>query len=383
MMAQSPTRTEPGESGNRALPMVIPQPGGPTESWLMRVMRILFGWKAASTRADLEHVLTAEQPQSGFSPEEATMLKNILSLRETRIERIMVPRADIVAVQQDISLGELVKVFKGAAHSRLVVYNDTLDDPSGMVHIRDLIAFMAAHASPRPGDADAQQPRLQLDEPSSPAWGQEQSPCAELDLANIDLRMPLVAAKIIRETLYAPPSMPALDLLAKMQATRIHLALVIDEYGGTDGLVSIEDLVELIVGDIADEHDEDEGQTVIRQTDGSFLANGRASLEDVRAVIGEQFDVGEVAEEVDTLGGYLVTKAGHVPVRGELVPGPEPFEAEVLDADPRRVKRVRIYLRKDRRPGSARDAFGRSQAARQPVTRDDPSRPNPSTARTL
>ncbi len=148
-----------------------------------------------------------------------------------------------------------------------------------------------------------------------------------------------------------------------MQATRIHLALVIDEYGGSDGLVSIEDLVELIVGDIADEHDEEEGPAVTRQADGSFLATGRASLEDVRAAIGEQFDAGEVAKEVDTLGGYLVIKAGHVPVRGELVPGPEPFEAEVLDADPRRVKRARIYLRKDRRPAGVRDLSSMARAA--------------------
>jgi CBS domain containing-hemolysin-like protein len=371
MTTPSPSRTEPSESETRALPMVIPDVAEPSEGWLTRVMRILFGWKAASTRADLELVLTGEQPQSGFSPEEATMLKNILGLRETRIERVMVPRADIVAVQQDISLGELVKIFEGATHSRLVVFNDTLDDPSGMVHIRDLIAFMVTHATQQPS-GDREQPEDPSDE-------------ADLNFANIDLAMPLVAAKIIRETLYAPPSMPALDLLAKMQATRIHLALVIDEYGGTDGLVSIEDLVELIVGDIADEHDEEEGQTVIRQADGAFIANGRASLEDVRAAIGEQFDVGEVAEEVDTIGGYLVTKAGHVPVRGELVPGPEPFETEVLDADPRRVKRVRIYLRKDRRPGAGRDAAAlppRNPAARPAASRDELNRPNSNTPRT-
>ena len=198
-----------------------------------------------------------------------------------------------------------------------------------------------------------------------------------LNFAAIDLAMPLSAAKIVREMLYAPPSMPAIDLLAKMQATRIHLALVIDEYGGSDGLVSIEDLVELIVGDIADEHDEAEGPTVTRQSDGSFLANGRASLDDVRAAIGDEFDVGEAAEEVDTLGGYLVTKAGHVPVRGELVPGPEPFEIEVLDADPRRVKRVRIYLRKDRRrPARANvPAPGAAAAARPGAARDEADRP--------
>ena len=198
--------------------------------------------------------------------------------------------------------------------------------------------------------------------------------------------MPLAAAKIVREILYAPPSMPALDLLAKMQATRIHLALVIDEYGGSDGLVSIEDLVELIVGDIADEHDEDEGPAVTRQSDGSFLANGRASLDDVRAAIGDEFDVGEVAQEVETLGGYLVTKAGHVPVRGELVPGPEPFEAEVLDADPRRVKRVKIYHRKDRRPAAARELPTLVRTPPPPPrpapSRDEANRPNPNSPRT-
>jgi CBS domain containing-hemolysin-like protein len=355
-MAQS--QPEVTDGGHLGLPMAMPERNEQPERWLTRVMRMLFGWKAASTRADLELVLTTEQTQSGFSPEEAAMLKNILGLRETRIERIMITRADIVAVQQDIALGDLVKVFEVAGHSRLVVYNDTLDDPTGMVHIRDLVAFMAARATPEPTSA---------------------GPCeqpAQLNFAKIDLSMPLLSAKIVRELVYAPPSMPALDLLAKMQATRIHLALVIDEYGGSDGLVSIEDLVELIVGDIADEHDEEEGPSVTRQADGSFLANGRASLDDVRAALGEKFDVGEVAQEVDTLGGYLVTKAGHVPVRGELVPGPEPFEAEVLDADPRRVKRVRIYLRKDRRPSTARElpAALRTPAPRPTAPRDE--RPN-------
>ena len=155
MTSQFPTRHESSESESRSLPVVIGDTAEPSEGWLTRVMRILFGWKAASTRADLELVLTADELQSGFSPTEATMLKNILSLRETRIERVMVPRADIVAVQQDIPLGELVKMFESATHSRLVVYNDTLDDPSGMIHIRDLVAFMAAHATVEPsGDRE-------------------------------------------------------------------------------------------------------------------------------------------------------------------------------------------------------------------------------------
>ncbi len=364
-MPQSTQPTVPAENDHQQILPAPPEVGPQPEGRLTRAIRDLFGWKAASTRADLEHVLTADQPQSDFSPEEAAMLKNILGLRETRIERIMVPRADIIAVQQDIALGDLVKVFQVAAHSRLVVYNDTLDDPTGMVHIRDLVAFMAARAAPAEaaeGEPDA-------------------ATAADLNFANIDLSLPLSAAKIVREILYAPPSMPVLDLLARMQATRIHLALVIDEYGGSDGLISIEDLVELIVGDIADEHDEDEVSGVTRQADGSFMATGRASLEEVRAAVGDQFDVGEVAHEVDTLGGYLVTKAGHVPVRGELVPGPEPFEAEVLDADPRRVKRVRIYLRKDRRPGAGREAPG-ARAPRATPPREEPNRPNQNTPRT-
>jgi CBS domain containing-hemolysin-like protein len=363
-------RTQQHDSERHGLPMVVPEAGELREGWLGRVMRILFGWRTAATRADLELVLTAEQPESGFSPTEAAMLKNILGLRECRIESVMVPRTDIVAVQQDMTIGELVIVFAGAGHSRLVVFNDTLDDPVGMVHIRDLLAFMAAHAAANSAAAGEPKPPPEPDGDPPPG----------LDLAKIDLSMSLKAAKIIREMLYAPPSMPALDLLAKMQATRIHLALIIDEYGGSDGLVSIEDLVELIVGDIADEHDEAETAAVTRQGDGSFLAIGRASLDDVRAVIGDEFDVGEAAQEVDTLGGYLVMRAGHVPVRGELVPGPATFEAEVLDADPRRVKRVKIYRSKDRRPGAARE---HPPVLRPPQTRPSPEeagKPNPNVA---
>lgn len=324
--------------------------------------RILFGWKAAATRADLELVLTAEQPAVGFSPEEAVMLKNILTLRECRVERVMVPRPDILAVEQDIPLGELIKIFANAGHSRFVVYNDTLDDPTGMVHIRDLLGFMAARSAADP----------------APAAQSEQPAQNELNFAKIDLSLPLRTTKIVREILYAPPSMPALDLLAKMQATRIHLALVIDEYGGTDGLVSMEDLVELIVGDIADEHDVREPPAVTRQSDGTFLADGRASLEDVRAVVGDEFDVGEAGSEVDTLSGYLVIRAGHVPVRGELVPGPESFEAEVLDADPRRIKKVKIYRRKDRRTAAPRDSSAPAKAsAPRAAPTEESNRPSP------
>jgi hemolysin (HlyC) family protein len=334
----APSRNEPtgARSERYQLPVPVPrvsEAAGNGASWFVRMLRAWFGWKPGSIRADLEVVLEAGAAgETGFSPEERAMLKNILGLRERRVEDVMVPRADIVAVQQDIVLGDLVKVFEGAGHSRLVVYNDTLDDPVGMVHIRDLIAFMASRAAVR----ESVNRRRKKPFP------------AGLDLKAVDLSVSLSSADIIRKILFVPPSMPAIDLLAKMQATRIHLALVIDEYGGTDGIVSMEDIVEQIVGDIEDEHDEAEMPAAVRQPDGSFLADARAHLEDVGHIVGPEFNVGKVAEEVDTLGGYLVLQVGRVPVRGELVPGPGGFEIEVLDADPRRVKRVRIYRGKER-----------------------------------
>jgi CBS domain containing-hemolysin-like protein len=273
-------------------------------------------------------------------------------------------------VQREIALGELMKIFESAGHSRLVVYDDTLDDAVGMVHIRDLVAFMTVRAAA-----------------SAKANTRRKRPFpAGLDLKAVDLSMPLSAAKIIREILYAPPSMPVLDLLAKMQTTRIHLALVVDEYGGSDGVVSIEDIVEQVVGDIADEHDEDTPPDVVRQSDGSFLADARASLEDLGAVVGPEFDVGEIAKEVDTLAGYVATQIGRVPVRGELVPGPGPFELEILDADPRRVKKLRIYRSPHRDNGNGdRDrpqlpAPASTAPASLPVTNDEALKLSPDAA---
>jgi CBS domain containing-hemolysin-like protein len=245
-----------------------------------------------------------------------------------------------------------MSLFESAAHSRLVVYNETLDDPEGIVHIRDLLAFMTA--------------RAHVSETGKGKTKRKKPFPAGLDLKTVDLSMPLSAANIIREILYGPPSMPVLDLLAKMQATRIHLALVVDEYGGADGVVSIEDIVEQIVGEIADEHDDEYAPGIIRQADGSFLADARASLEHVTAIVGPEFDVGELANEVDTLAGYVMTRIGRVPVRGELVPGPGPFELEVLDADPRRLKKLRIYRGVGRANG--RPAAGQAPAESEPAT---------------
>src|SRR5712672_4571086 len=286
LMADSASAT----TGQRDFPKLARRSNGLArenrESWLNRMLRGVFGWSPTSIRSDLKVLLDGTAAETGFSPDESRMLKNILSLRERRLDDLMVPRADIVAVQQDIPLGELVKVFENASYSRLVVYNDTLDEPVGMVHIRDLIAFMTARATVQPAANAA---------PAEPLP-------AGLNFAALDLAMPLSATKIIRTILFVPPSMPAIDLLAKMQATRIHLALVIDEYGGTDGLASIEDIVEEIVGAIEDEHDEATERAVVRQPDGSYVAAGRAGLEEVVALVGAEFDVGEATEEVDTLG---------------------------------------------------------------------------------
>src|SRR5215831_9245497 len=330
------------------------------DNWLGRALRTVFGWKAGSIRADLRTALEEGAGAAGFSPKESAMLRSILSLRERRVADVMVPRADIIAVQKNIALGDLLKVFASQAHSRLVVYDDTLDDAIGMVHIRDLIALMTARAVVAAAEAGGEG-----GEPLSTG----------LDLKAIDLALSLSAAKLVREILFAPPSMPVIDLLAKMQATRIHLALVVDEYGGTDGVVSMEDIVEQIVGDIADEHDEDMAPGVVRQADGSYLANARASLEDATAIIGPEFDVGEVAQEVDTLAGYVATRIGRLPVRGEIVPGPGKFEIEVLDADPRRVKRLKIYRSLDR-PARARAAGGLAVAGDPSAARDQPTSPS-------
>jgi CBS domain containing-hemolysin-like protein len=353
-------------SETRNLPALVTRPSEAahqSEGFFARLARALLGWKTGPTRADLQVVLEAAVAgETGVSPAERTMLKNILALRERRIDDVMVPRADIVAVQQDISLGELMKVFERAAHSRLVVYDDTLDDPTGMVHIRDLIACVTASAS----ESAAKNTKRKKPFP------------AGLDLKAVDLAQPLSATKIVREMLFVPPSMPALDLLAKMQARHIHLALVVDEYGGTDGIASIEDIVEQIVGDIADEHDEDVTPSIVRQPDGSFIADARASLEDVTAAVGAEFNVEEAAEEVDTIGGYLMAQVGRLPLRGELVPGPPGFEIEVLDSDPRRIKRVRIHRSKTRtltadgkrRPDTASPAIAPApgEASEQPAS---------------
>jgi CBS domain containing-hemolysin-like protein len=346
--------TDPNAVNPRNLPVPVPPAKVAVhangEGWFARALRALFGWKPDTFRSDLRSVLEGGAAAIGLSQRESAMLRNILSLRERRAVDVMIPRADIIAVQKEMPLGELMKVFESAGHSRLVVYDDTLDDAIGMVHIRDLIAYMTAHAS---------------ESAKSNTKRKKPFPTG-LDLKAINLSTPLGAAQIVREMLFVPPSMPVVDLLARMQTSRIHLALVVDEYGGADGVVSIEDIVEQIVGEIADEHDEDDAPRIFRQPDGSFIADARANLEDVMLVVGPEFKVGdEVAKEVDTLAGYIATRIGRVPVRGELVPGPGRLEIEVLDADPRRVKKLKIFVSHDV-ANLNRDPQRRVMAATQP-----------------
>src|SRR3712207_3740489 len=280
-----------------------------------------------SIRHDLEDVLAETVEDTDFSPQERAMLKNVLSFHRIRVEDVMVPRADIVAVAAETNLGELLNLFRTAGHSRLPVYGETLDDPKGMVHIRDFLDFIAMRADGGASEAGAR------DETSPPSLGQ------------IDLSMTLASANILRPVLFVPRSMPAIDLLVRMQATRTHMALVIDEYGGTDGLVSIEDLVEMVVGDIEDEHDEDATLTITQAADGTYIADARASLDEVKEMLGVDLTEEEGAEDIDTIGGFIVTLAGRVPSRSEVIVGPAGLEFEVLDADPRRVKRLRILRR--------------------------------------
>jgi CBS domain containing-hemolysin-like protein len=287
-----------------------------------------------SIRHDLEDVLSEVTEDADFSPQERAMLKNVLGFHRLRVEDVMVPRADIIAVESDIRLGDLLNMFRTAGHSRLPVYGDTLDDPKGMVHIRDFLDFIAMRAD----DRTARRRRDSDPPPVAPS------------LIRIDLAMSLNEAQILRPVLFVPRSMPALDLLVRMQATRTHMALVIDEYGGTDGLVSIEDLVEMVVGDIEDEHDDATTLAVTEGPDGTYIADARASLEEINEILGIDLSGEEDAEDIDTIGGLIVTIAGRVPARGEIVGGPANLEFEVLDADPRRIKRLRILRRQEGEP---------------------------------
>ncbi len=309
---------------------------------LLQKLKMLFGARQSTLRESLEGVLDqdARALSDALSPNERLMLRNVLHLRDLRVDDVMVPRADIDAVEISALIGDLLKEFRAAGHSRLPVYRESLDEPVGMVHIKDLMGWITAQAE------------LTDDERAN----RRTPPSNGLELRKVALKTPVEKTDLVRDVLFVPPSMPAGDLLVKMQATRMHLAIVVDEYGGTDGLVSIEDLVEQIVGDIEDEHDEEAAPMMVPTEDGGFIADARVPLEELSTAIGDGLDIGDLVEEIDTLGGLISSRAGRVPVRGELVAFPGGFEFEVLDADPRRVKRVRIH----RRAAAEPQAEGRS-----------------------
>ncbi len=237
--------------------------------------------------------------EEALGEDERTLLANILSVRDRSAEDVMVPRADIVAVDIEATLAEVIDVITSTGHSRLPVYRDTLDDAIGMVHIKDVLAWRGRDS------------QFQL-------------------------------SKLLRRVLFVAPSMQVLQLLLEMRASRTHMALVVDEFGGVDGLITIEDLVEEIVGEITDEHEKHDEPAVHRLPDGSLDADARVPVEALEEQVGGLLSE-EERDEIDTLGGLVVSLAGRVPVRGELIRHPSGLEFEVLEADPRRIKRVRVH----------------------------------------
>jgi len=272
---------------------------------------------AHSPMRRLRDLLKRQDPTAPVTPEvsdlsEQRMVTAAERFHRLRVDDVMVPRADIVAIDSTSTLTELSKAFKDAGHSRLPVYKETLDDPTGMVHIKDLLPYLMLDAKGRTNKTYPDKKILQY---------------------------------IKREVLFVPPSMLAQDLLRRMQGRRIHMAVVVDEYGGTDGLVTIEDLVETIVGDIDDEHDEREPEVQIVTGKGGrsvWEADARIHIDDFEEALGRDFATPDEEDDVDTLGGLIFTLAGRVPERGEIIRHDSGLEFEVIDADSRRVKRLRI-----------------------------------------
>jgi magnesium and cobalt transporter len=262
-------------------------------------IRGLFGFRRKPTAAETAAV--AEAAKEDGAPQ--VMRLGLAEFEKLRVFDVMVPRAEIKAVEAGTEFPDLLKVFAEVTHSRLPVFRETLDDPIGFVHIKDVVSELAKDTPP---------PKRPLE-------------------------------RLHREVLYVPPSMKLTDLLVKMQATRIHLALVVDEYGGTDGLVSLEDLVEVIVGDIEDEHDDDDPM-FIRRSARIWEVDARMEVEEFAEESGVDLGLTDSDAEIDTLGGIAVALAGKVPLRGEVLRHPGGAELEVMEADTRRVRRLKLRL---------------------------------------
>jgi CBS domain containing-hemolysin-like protein len=328
----------------------------PSHSWLA-ALRARLGLPGAPTlRAMLEDALKGTGDDRAFSAEEREMLLRILRFGALRVVDVMVPRADIIAVDENEPVLELLKTFDAAGVSRLPLFRETLDDPRGMVHVKDVMRWLIGEALGRPAsEGHVQSAQVRAAAADRPALA---AVVPELGRAN--LGKPIASTKLRRPMIFVPPSMPAANLLIRMQSTHIHMALVVDEYGGTDGLVTIEDLVEQIVGEIEDEHDEAEAANIAQDPKLGLVTAARTPVRELESHLGIKLLKPEEEADIDTLGGLVFALLGRVPARGELIRHPAGLEFEVLDADPRRVKKLRIH-----RPGSGpkqKDAGGSAKA---------------------
>ena len=272
---------------------------------LRRLWRLWFGLR----RAPPPHTSSDLGAVESSTPDRVDQAKAFNSLR---VRDVMTPRADIVAVEISLPLEDVIRRFASSELTRMPIYRETLDDPVGVVHIKDIVLLLA----PTGEGAEAR--------------------------SETGLRREPVLHRLRREILYVPASMRCADLLLRMRVARIHMALVIDEFGGVDGLVTLEDLLEAVVGDIDDEHDDDRTPDLVVRNGGVIEADARASLEDLEAAVGRSLRLPDDEEEVDTVAGLVATLAGRVPQRGEVIVHPLGFEFEVTDADPRRIRRLRI-----------------------------------------
>ena len=310
-------------------------PADTTRESLWQRLRSRFGrGRDVGLRESLEGAIEsheAQNPGETVGEEAKSMMLNIIEFSGLRVDDVMVPRVDIVAIDETDSMQEALAKFIDANHSRMPVYRETLDGITGMIHVKDFLRWMAARGTRKRRSAKAEKP--EKTEKSTPPG---------LSIAATVLSTTVKQAGLNREVLFVPPSMPATDLLVRMQASRTHLAIVIDEYGGTEGLVSIEDLVEVIVGDIADEHDTEEDLEIKPVEEGIYLADGRVDLAPLEERLGIDLLPEDEEEEADTLAGLIFKIAGRVPSRGEIIRHASGLEFEILDSDPRRVKRVRI-----------------------------------------
>jgi CBS domain containing-hemolysin-like protein len=311
-----------------------PQPQ--SQGWFTGIKARLGLPGAPSLRETLESALKTPGEGQEFSAAETEMLLRTLRFGTLKVEDVMIPRADIVAVDENEPICELLRTFDSSGVSRVPLFRATLDEPRGMVHVKDVLHWLIGDAARRP----AAEARVAASAVLGAAAGRAGPP----DLSRVDLTRSIASAGLGRPMIYVPPSMPAANLLLRMQSTHIHMALVVDEYGGTDGLVTIEDLVEQIVGEIEDEHDEAEAANISKDAKLGLVTAARTPVHELEEYLGLELLEPEQKAEIDTLGGLIFSLVHRVPKRGDLIPHPAGIAFEVLDADPRRVKKLRVHL---------------------------------------